>query len=179
MPPAADNMAPEIDVYAVAKDLFPDMPPGFPFENFDLEELILPDGDDMGIRSDDDDVKEEDVQTESGFGSCIGAIAPGAARQQQQGICTMISNYGIAVGSQSSRTCPRHRRRSMKSSWAWCGPSPASWAPFATVSSMPDFKGSVLKQLEPSFRASWLCSWRRVKDFGCLYARRWGLYAPG
>ncbi|PNH05051.1 Eukaryotic translation initiation factor 3 subunit B [Tetrabaena socialis] len=55
----------------VARDLFPDLPAGFPYEDFQLEELILPDGDDMGIHSDDDDVKEEDVQTQSGFGSCI------------------------------------------------------------------------------------------------------------
>ncbi len=62
----------EFDVYDVAKQLFPDLPQGFPYDNFDLEELILPPGDDMGIKSDDDDVKDEDVQTQSGFGSCVG-----------------------------------------------------------------------------------------------------------
>lgn len=64
-------MAELADPMDVARDLFPDMPPGFPYENFELEELILPSGDDMGIRSDEDDVKEEDVQTESGFGSVV------------------------------------------------------------------------------------------------------------
>lgn len=62
----------EYDPYEVAKQLYPDLPQGFPYDNFDLEELILPPGDDMGIKSDDDDVRDEDVQTQSGFGSCIG-----------------------------------------------------------------------------------------------------------
>ncbi|PNW85513.1 hypothetical protein CHLRE_03g190100v5 [Chlamydomonas reinhardtii] len=61
----------EYDPYEVAKQLYPDLPQGFPYDNFDLEELILPPGDDMGIKSDDDDVRDEDVQTQSGFGSCI------------------------------------------------------------------------------------------------------------
>lgn len=65
-------MVHDLDPFAVARELFPDMPPGFPFERFDLEELILPSGDDMGIRSEDDEVKEEDIQTQSGFGSCLG-----------------------------------------------------------------------------------------------------------
>jgi hypothetical protein len=65
----------DIDPYAVARQLFPDLPPGFPYEGFEPEELILPDGDDMGIRSDDDDVKDEDVPTQSGFASCIGEAA--------------------------------------------------------------------------------------------------------
>ncbi len=60
------------DPLAVAQQLFRDQPPGFPYENFDLEELILPDGDDMGIPSDDEDVDEEEVETESGFGSVVG-----------------------------------------------------------------------------------------------------------
>jgi translation initiation factor 3 subunit B len=56
----------------VAVQLFPDQPRGFPFDGFDLEELILPDGDDFGVRSEDDDAGEEEIETETGFGSVIG-----------------------------------------------------------------------------------------------------------
>lgn len=55
----------------VAAQLFPDQPRGFPFDGFDLEELILPDGDDFGIRSEDDEGGEEEIETETGFGSVI------------------------------------------------------------------------------------------------------------
>lgn len=48
-----------------------DQPQGFPFEGYDLEELILPDGDDMGIRSDEDESEDEDIDAETGFGSVI------------------------------------------------------------------------------------------------------------
>jgi hypothetical protein len=36
-----------------------------------VEELILPDGDDMDIRSDEDESEEEELETASGFGSVI------------------------------------------------------------------------------------------------------------
>lgn len=49
-----------------------DQPPGFPFEGYDLEELILPDGDDMGVRSDEEPSEEGEVEAETGFGSVIG-----------------------------------------------------------------------------------------------------------
>lgn len=62
-----------IDQYDVARQLFKDQPAGFPYEGFDVEELILPDGEDMGIKSDDDDDEEEELESETGFGSVIGA----------------------------------------------------------------------------------------------------------
>jgi translation initiation factor 3 subunit B len=62
----------ELDPLEVARSLFRDQPAGFPYENFDLEELILPEDDDMGIRSDDDEEEEEELETETGFGSVIG-----------------------------------------------------------------------------------------------------------
>ena len=68
--PAAAGEVP--DALAVAQQLFKDQPPGFPFQDFDLLELILPDGEDFGIRSDDDDEDEGEVETETGFGSVIG-----------------------------------------------------------------------------------------------------------
>lgn len=68
------TMAPEIDRFAIAAELFPDQPPGFPLdeESFDLREVQLPAGDDLGIRSDDDEGDEGDMQTETGFGSVLG-----------------------------------------------------------------------------------------------------------
>jgi translation initiation factor 3 subunit B len=65
---------PEIDPLAIAQELFPDQPPGFPvdLEDFDLRDVRLPEGEEFGIRSDEDDGDEEDVATETGFGSVIG-----------------------------------------------------------------------------------------------------------
>lgn len=66
-------LAPEpIDPMEVAAQLFPDLPPGFPYENFETQELILPDGEDMGIKSDDDAINEDEIQTDTGFGACVG-----------------------------------------------------------------------------------------------------------
>jgi translation initiation factor 3 subunit B len=70
-------MADTIDPSAVARDLFRDQPLGFPYSNFDVAELILPDGDDMGLRSDDDDIDSEQIETETGFGNVIGASSGG------------------------------------------------------------------------------------------------------
>lgn len=63
-----------IDPLDVAAKLFKDQPKGFPFEGFDIEELILPEGEDFGINSDDDDIEEDDLEAESGFGSVIGML---------------------------------------------------------------------------------------------------------
>ncbi len=86
-----------IDPLDVAAKLFKDQPKGFPFEGFDIEELILPEGEDFGIRSDDDVDDEEDLEAETGFGSVIGMFlawfvmraaaalnVPASAAQQQQ-----------------------------------------------------------------------------------------------
>ena len=63
---------PEIDRYAIAAEMFKDQPEGFPIDSdIDLRAIELPEGDDMGIKS-DDDAEEEEVATESGFGSIIG-----------------------------------------------------------------------------------------------------------
>ena len=48
-------------------------PRGFPFDpDFRMEDVMLPENDDMGIPSEDDEVAEEEIQTETGFGSVIG-----------------------------------------------------------------------------------------------------------
>ena len=54
-------------------------PRGFPFDpEFRMEDVMLPENDDMDIASEDDEVAEEEIQTETGFGSVIGmpAAAP-------------------------------------------------------------------------------------------------------
>lgn len=67
-------MAEVIDPLDVARQMYEDYPPGFPFDNFDVAELILPDGDDMGIPSEDEEGDEEQLETETGFGSVIGTL---------------------------------------------------------------------------------------------------------
>ena len=57
---------------------------GFPFGDFHLEDVMLPEDDDMGIPSEDDEDLEEEVTTETGFGCVVGErahsspFAPGA-----------------------------------------------------------------------------------------------------
>jgi hypothetical protein len=54
--------------------MFEGQPKGFPFDNFDMADVMLPEEDaDMGIPSEDDDDDEEEIEAESGFGSVIGA----------------------------------------------------------------------------------------------------------
>lgn len=46
---------------------------GFPFDDFDLHDVMLPEDEgDFGYASDDDEIDEEEVVTETGFGSVIG-----------------------------------------------------------------------------------------------------------
>ena len=69
----AELPSPE-QVEAQIEKLFEGQPRGFPFGDFEVDDIMLPDGDDMDIPSDDDDAAdEEDIQAESGFGSVIGA----------------------------------------------------------------------------------------------------------
>lgn len=51
--------------------MFEGQPRGFPFGDFDLADVMLPDGDDMGIPSDAEE-EEEEMQTESGFANVLG-----------------------------------------------------------------------------------------------------------
>lgn len=55
--------------------LFEGQPRGFPLEDFALEDVMLPEDDDMGIASEEDTDDEEEIETESGFGSVIGQSA--------------------------------------------------------------------------------------------------------
>lgn len=50
--------------------MFEGQPRGFPFGDFDIADVMLPDGDTMGIPSDDEE-EEELVETETGFGHIV------------------------------------------------------------------------------------------------------------
>lgn len=52
---------------------------GFPFDDFDLHDVMLPEDEgDFGYPSDDDVIDEEEIVTETGFGSVIGERLPHA-----------------------------------------------------------------------------------------------------
>ena len=51
--------------------LFEGQPKGFPFGDFDVMDVMLPEDDDMGIPSDDEE-EEEDIKSDSGFGNIVG-----------------------------------------------------------------------------------------------------------
>jgi translation initiation factor 3 subunit B len=52
--------------------LFEGQPKGFPFGDFNYDDVMLPEGDDMDIASDDDaDTQQEDLQQDSAFGNVI------------------------------------------------------------------------------------------------------------
>lgn len=73
----------EIDRFAIAAELFPDQPPAFPLEDFDLGAVHLPPDDDMGVPSEDDEENEADVQTDTGFGSVLGRWRAEAAESRE------------------------------------------------------------------------------------------------
>ena len=52
--------------------LFQGQPAGFPLDDFALEDVMLPEDDDMGIVSEEDSDEEEEIESETGFGSVIG-----------------------------------------------------------------------------------------------------------
>ncbi len=103
-------MADTIDPLAVAREMFRDQPSGFPFSNFEVAELLLPDGDDMGVRSDEDDVEDEQIETETGFGNVIGERGSGVRTRR---VCYILINVTIL---QSWTTCPASATTSTKSS---------------------------------------------------------------
>lgn len=82
--------------------MFEGQPKGFPFGDFDLEDVMLPEDDDMGIPSDtDDDGQEEDVQAESGFANVLGALLsnPRCLRPLQRAVSTRPGAPALPVNS--------------------------------------------------------------------------------
>lgn len=56
--------------------IYEGQPKGFPLGDYKtyLEDIMLPEGDDLGIPSDDDSIGEDEIETETGFGSVIGEL---------------------------------------------------------------------------------------------------------
>lgn len=54
--------------------MFEGQPKGFPFGDFRVEDVMLPEGDDMGIPSDDDDIDEDTIEQETGFETVVGTL---------------------------------------------------------------------------------------------------------
>ena len=52
--------------------LFEGQPRGVPFKGFQLEDVMLPENNDMGVLSEDEVGDEEELETESGCDSVIG-----------------------------------------------------------------------------------------------------------
>lgn len=65
--------------------MFEGQPRGFPFGDFDLADVMLPEDDDMGIPSGSDEEQEDDVQTESGFANVLGGQAAACRTCRRQG----------------------------------------------------------------------------------------------
>lgn len=78
----------------LAKEEYFNQPDGFPFEGFELDDVLLPPNENMGIESGDDSEELEDaLDAETGFGSAIGApLLPGRA------LCSTQLLYGCAAG---------------------------------------------------------------------------------
>ncbi len=77
---------------AVEEKLSEGQPRGFPFGDFDYEDVMLPDGDDLGVPSDDENEDEDEVVTDTGFGNVIGAHIAGRRCQEhvsaaEEGAC--------------------------------------------------------------------------------------------
>lgn len=66
--------------------MFIGQPRGFPFGDFDVADVMLPDGDDMGIPSEDEE-EEEIVETETGFGNIVGTWCSQACLTNMKGSC--------------------------------------------------------------------------------------------
>ena len=56
---------------ALEEKLAEGQPRGFPFDDFDVMDVMLPDGEDMGIISEDEE-DDEEITTETGFRNIIG-----------------------------------------------------------------------------------------------------------
>ncbi|KAK9801869.1 hypothetical protein WJX73_004633 [Symbiochloris irregularis] len=71
--------------------LFLGQPKGFPFDDFALEDVMLPENDDMDIASEDDSDEEEEIETESGFGSIVVVDnLPKVPPEKHEKLCSVV-----------------------------------------------------------------------------------------
>lgn len=63
------------DKLRLSREEFFNQPDGFPFEEFNPDDVVLPPGDDLGVASDDDEAADEGlIDSETGFSTSIGNI---------------------------------------------------------------------------------------------------------
>ena len=79
---------------------------------------MLPEGDDMGIPSEDDEELEEEIQSETGFGCVVGKLL--AKLNSMYGFCETrcirkVRTDASLVASQCWTTCHRSLRRNTRS----------------------------------------------------------------
>eukprot|EP00873_Tetraselmis_striata_P009974 jgi/Tetstr1/430238/TSEL_020066.t1 len=83
-----------------AAEIDPDSLHGFPWDGFEIEDVELPEGEDMGIPSDDDEDVEEEVQTESGFGRVIVVDnLPSVGPEKQEKLTNVIRKIFGQIGT--------------------------------------------------------------------------------
>eukprot|EP00884_Botryococcus_braunii_P018580 jgi/Botrbrau1/5405/Bobra.182_1s0009.1 len=79
---------------------FEGQPKGFPFDLHNLEDVMLPEDDDMGIPSEDDEDDEEEIQTETGFGSVIVVDnVPAVASEKHEKLSAVLKKVFGQVGN--------------------------------------------------------------------------------
>ena len=66
--------------------LYEGQPKGFPLGGFDLDDVMLPEGEDMGIASGDDDAGDDEEGPETGFGRGIGKQKEEKQARRNQGV---------------------------------------------------------------------------------------------
>jgi translation initiation factor 3 subunit B len=88
--------AADIDPLAIARDMYFEQPDGFPLEDFDIRDVQLPADEDFDVKSDEEEVDEEEVETETGFGSVIGECT---ARSRVAGVILRPRRGSVVVGN--------------------------------------------------------------------------------
>lgn len=71
--------------------LFAGQPKGFPLGDFNIDDVMLPEGDDFGVPSDDDSIGDEEIETETGFGSVIGEPPVAGGLCHSRGRCMHVN----------------------------------------------------------------------------------------
>jgi translation initiation factor 3 subunit B len=101
---AMDTGESPAEVEAKIERMFKGQPKGFPFDDFDLHDVMLPEDEgDFGYASDDDEIDEEEVVTETGFGSVIVVDnLPKVAAEKFGKLETYIQKVYSQIGSISS-----------------------------------------------------------------------------
>lgn len=110
----------EVDRYEIAKEMFPELPQGFPLDldSFDLSAIPLPPGEDFGIKEEYEE--EDEIQTDTGFGSVIVVsnlpTVPAEKYEKLKGVINKI--YG-QIGSLGSVYMPVDATTKMSKGFAF------------------------------------------------------------